>query len=126
MARRDVAARGGDGQLLSRRDRLRRNRASFDRGAVRRGDGSGKGDRPAGRRDDVAAVAVVVKPGARTGGRASDQRAAGTEVEVVAGVEVGDGDIGRGVERRSEERRVGKECVIKCTLRGVPTPSKKK
>src|SRR3546814_4893280 len=81
---------GGDGQLLSRRDRLRRNRASFDRGAVRRGDGSGKGDRPAGRRDDVAAVAVVVKPGARTGGRASDQRAAGTEVEVVAGVEVGE------------------------------------
>src|SRR3546814_13658857 len=66
----------------------------------RSGDGSGKGDRPAGRRDDVAAVAVVVKPGARTGGRASDQRAAGTEVEVVAGVEVGDGDIGRGVERR--------------------------
>src|SRR3546814_1327654 len=55
IARRDVAARGGDGQLLSRRDRLRPNRASFDRGAVRRGGGSGKGGRPAGSRDAVAA-----------------------------------------------------------------------
>src|SRR3546814_20562621 len=61
-------------------------------------------------------------------GRESLQRARGLAVGVEGDVEVGAEDFGRllglldgdGRQKRSEERRVGKECVSTCRSRWVP------
>src|SRR3546814_12240440 len=52
---------------------------------------------------------------------------AGMEFSEIAGVlEVSERTIYREWERRSDERRVGKECVSKCRYRWSPAPYKKK
>src|SRR3546814_19357186 len=94
------------------------------KGAVDVGGAAGR-DRPNFREVDARLMAGVAEHGVRL---------ADLEHHHLGALQLAPGEIGLGlatgqeeaVHLRSEERRVGKECVRKCRSRGSPNPYKKK